>query len=206
MNRLKANPSAPQGMPPFIYILDAKYPLTEIYGLTLNYAFAPPIDMVVTFEGTYIPNQPYSDAKSIFPGIRDIGTFNYAIRFDRKTFVFPRPTSAMMIQLQFAQTIVEKNHRSIFGKGNSKMDKEKNSVALIVSQPFFKADLLTPSLQIVYDIDDAYYIKPGLKYKTGDHWVIDVWGVILGGKEDRPGRFGAMDWADEVVCRVAYQF
>ncbi|MDY6863830.1 MAG: DUF1302 family protein [Thermodesulfobacteriota bacterium] len=203
--RLRLNIPPPPGLPPFIFVLDAKYPLAEIYGLTVNYAFGPPIDTVITFEGTYSPNQPYGDARSNFPGIRDRETYNYAILFTRKTFVFPRPTSAMMIQFQFGQTIVEGNQRDILSM-NSKTDKTRETVALILSQPFCKADLFTPSFQFVYDCDDSYYIKPAVKIKYGDHWTANIWGVILGGTEDRPGRFGSMYWGDEIVFRVTYQF
>jgi len=190
---------------PLTFYIDAKYPSIDVYGLTLNYAFAPPIDLVTTFEGTYIPNQPYMDANSRFPGIQDRGTFNYAIRFDRKTFVFPRPTSAMMIQFQLSGIVVEGDEEDLL-IGNQEVDKSRESLALILSQAFFKADLLTPSFQTVYDIDGAYYIKPQLKFKTGDHWVLDVWGVFVGGSEKRPERFGGMYWADEVVLRATYQF
>ena len=194
----------------FMINMDAEYPTVEVFGFTLNYASPSPLNTVVTLEGTYTPDQPYQDAKApVMMGdpiarIRDEGAFNWAIRFDRNTFFLPRPTSAMRVQLQFSQTIV-KDHEDVLGPNNSKIDKTTDTIVLMLAQPL-RHDTLEPSLQVVYDLDDAYLIKPAVRYRYGNRWYFDIFGVFVGGAEDRPGRFGAMDWADEVVGRATFQF
>ena len=203
-------PVGPRPIPPILH-LDAKYPETDIYGMTLNYASPAPLNLVVTFEGTYTPDQPYQDAKArpLMPGtptpqIRDVGMWRWAMRFDRSTFVLPRPISAMKIQLQFSQTVVEDNDE-VLGPNNSEIDATQNTLALILRQSLMHNNL-EPSLKIIYDLDDAYLITPAVRYRYGDNWYFDLYGNFLGGSEDRPGRFGSMDWADEIVGRVTFQF
>lgn len=188
-------------------LLDAEYPEIEVYGLTSNY-FIAPLNTVITFEGTYIPDQPYQDAAAAAAGgssIKDQGTFAYAIRLDRQTFVLPTPTSAMMIQLQFNQTLREGDADAILGAANSKVDKTDETVSLMLDQ-FLHYNDYRVTLLVVYDLEDATLIKPVFRYNHGDHWYFDLYGVFLSGAEDRPGRFGGMDWADEIAARITYQF
>ena len=198
----------PPGPPPFN--VENRYPSTNVYGMTLNYAFDAPINMTVTFEGTYTPDQPYADALAADGGhIREVGTWKHAIRFDRKTFVFPRPTDAMMIQLQYSQTVVEdedkiKSTGAPFSRDN-RIDKTKDVVALLFSQNFWHNNIAT-SLKLIYDLDGCEYITPGFKYRHGDYWYFDVYGVILGGSEKRPGSFGSLDYASEIFGRITFQF
>jgi len=65
---------------------------------------------------------------------------------------------------------------------------------------------VTVSLQPMWDTDGAYMVKPAFKYVYGDYWYFDLYAIVVGGSEKRPGRFGSLDWADEVVCRVTFQF
>lgn len=195
--------------PPFI--VDNMYPKTELYGVSLNYAFAVPIDTTVTYEGVYSPDEPYYDATSpvAIPHIRYNKTIKHAIRFDRKTFVLPSPISAMMIQFQYSQTLVSDNEKikstpSPFSKGNN-IDSTQNVLALILSQDLWHNDV-NLSLTALYDLDGASMLRPGFKYKYGNNWIFDIYGVILAGSETRPGRYGSMNWADEVFGRVTYQF
>ena len=195
------------GPPPFL--TKNKYPSIDVYGISLNYAFPSPINTTVTYEGIYTPGRPYYDAASPLPTIREEGTLKHAIRFDRKTFVLPHPISAMMIQLQYSQTMVE-NHSKIkstpapYSKSNN-IDSAQNIIALILSQDLWHNNIKL-TLKAIYDLDDSHYIVPGFKYKYGDHYYFDIYGVMLGGAETRPGTFGSMDWGDEVFARITYQF
>jgi hypothetical protein len=155
---------------------------------------------------TYVPNQPYGDAYSDGPGIRDNGTFNWALKAARKCFIFPTPISAMFIQCQFTQNVVEGDTDDIYGPKNSRMNTTKNQIMMKFTQPFFKADLITADFQVIYDLEDAYMLKPVFTYKTGDHWIFDMQGAFMGGSEKRMGRFGSINYYDEVMFRVTYQF
>ncbi|MDY6974347.1 MAG: DUF1302 family protein, partial [Thermodesulfobacteriota bacterium] len=158
---------------PYAQLLDTRYPSIDVYGLNFNYAFAPPLDTVVSVEATWTPEQPYGDAGSNFSNIVDQGTFNSAIRFDRKTFVFP-DSSAMMVQLQFNYTLREGDEDDLLGTGGSKVDKSDSTVALILSQPFWHDDIKV-GFNVIYNTDGASYIKPSFMFNRGDHWYFDVW-------------------------------
>jgi len=61
-------------------------------------------------------------------------------------------------------------------------------------------------LTALYDLDGCSMFRPGFKYIYGNHWIFDIYGVILGGEETRPSRYGSLDWANEVFGRITYQF
>jgi hypothetical protein len=201
---LQINPTRP-----FVQLLmDAEYKSMDMYGASLNYAFDQPWNLVVTFEGLWIPDQPYGDAGSPTPAIRDQGTWKYAINLNRPTPILPRKflhASYMMIQLQFGQTWVEGDEDKVLGAGDSRVDKNVDTWVLLLQQPLLHNDL-TLAFQMLYDPDDAYFIKPSVKYSYGDYWYFDIFATFLGGSEDRTGRFGSLYWADSVYGRVTYQF
>ncbi|MBU1056131.1 MAG: hypothetical protein KKC46_20245, partial [Proteobacteria bacterium] len=168
--------------PPFI--VTTKYPKTELYGASLNYSFPSPIDTTVTYEGVYSPDEPYYDAASpvTVPCIRYNKTLKHAIRFDRKTFILPSPISAMMIQFQYSQTLISNNDKikstpSAFSKNNN-IDSSQNVIALILSQDLWHNDVKL-SLTALYDLDGCSMFRPGFKYIYGNHWIFDIYGVIL---------------------------
>jgi hypothetical protein len=203
-------PIPPTGLP---NIVDNKYPRTDLYGASLNYSFPYPINVTATFEGLYSPDEPYqkkNDTPTELPSILYKETKKWAIRFDRSTFVLPRPISAMMIQLQYSQTLVEDNGQikstpAPYGQSSNAIDSGQNVITLNLSQDLWHNNI-NLSFLAVYDLDDAHYMRPGFKYKIGNHWIFDIYGVILGGAEARTGRFASMYWADEVFGRITYQF
>lgn len=200
---------APTGdFTPYAMQVNAEYEQTDVYGVSANYAFEQPWNLVVTFEGTWTPNQPYTDAASALPEIKDQGTWNYAVRFDRNTRILPAQflsSSYATLQFQFGQKIIEGDEDNVFGAGNSKVDKSSEVLALVVQQPILHNDV-TVGMQALYDPDGAYFLKPNIKYVYGNHWYLDIFATFLGGSEDRPGRFGSLSWADTVYGRITFQF
>jgi hypothetical protein len=196
-------------IPSFTVFMDMKYPLTEIYGLSANYAWVAP-NIVVTFEGIWSPNQPWDDVDSrSFPKIRDQGTFKYALLLNRPTQVLP-PTffhaSFLNVMVQFSQTILEGDEDKIlFGPPRSKVDKTTEQVACILQQPILYNDI-TLGIQAAYDFDGGYFMKPSIKYVYGDHWYFDLFTTFLGGSDKRFMKFGYLDWADTVYGRITFQF
>jgi len=202
-------PGPPSPANPFL--TDNKYPRVNLYGGSLNYSFPYPINITATYEALYNPDEPYYDNRFATPRIVNNHVLKHAIRFDRSTFVLPRPISAMMIQLQFSETRVWDNGQikttpaPYLPASNNWIDHTQNSVTLNLSQDLWHNNI-NVSFLAVYDLDDAHYVRPGFKYKYGNHWIFDIYGVILGGAEARTGRFASMYWADEVFGRITYQF
>jgi hypothetical protein len=204
---------SPPGPPPFTY--ENRYPQIDVYGITLNYAFDAPINVVASFEGKYTDDQPYYVGEPIgsppsLPSIEPRGEWNYAIQLQRNTFVFPRPVSAMNISVQFNQTIVQGDNDTIkstpapHGKDTNAVDKRKNLVGLNMQQFWWYNQIMT-SFKVLYDLDGAYSIGAGFKYRHGDHWYFGIYPSFYGGSNRRPG-FGSTWWADEIYCRITYQF
>ncbi|MFZ3253234.1 MAG: DUF1302 family protein [Syntrophales bacterium] len=212
-SRAPLSPGPPSPTNPFPTTVS--YPRTDMYGASLNYAFPYPINTTVTYEGIYSPDEPYYDKASALPLIRTAHTLKQAIIFARNTFVLPRPIAAMSIQFQYMNFQIWDNDQikvtpAPFSSGssttNNNIDGDQHIIVLSLSQKLFKGDLITLSFQAIYDLDDAYQIKPGFTYKPGDHWVFDIYGAFLGGTESRPGRLGYLSWNDEVFGRITYQF
>jgi hypothetical protein len=192
----------------YAMLLRGEHKLLNLFGMSLNYAFADPFNLVMTFEGAWIPEKPYSKAGVARPDMEEQGTWDYAIKLDRPTQVIPPSflhASFMTLQLQFRQTVVEGNEDDILGGNNSKIDKSVQQITFQVKQPLMYNNL-TLGFQVIYDTDDAYLVKPSISYRYRDHWYFDVFSVTLGGSEKRPGRFGSTDWADTCYMRATYQF
>ncbi len=197
---------------------DVKYPKTDVYGMTLNYAFDIPINTVLTFEGKCTTDHPYYNAYlSGTPGppmrasIEERKTWNYGIQLQRFTFVFPRPISAMNISIQFNQTIIEGDTDNIkftpaphLEEDNS-LDKRKNQLGLNLIQFLWYNQIVT-SFKVLYNLEGNYLIAPGFKYRHGDNWYFGLYANFLGGSDRRDGSFGSTYWADDVYARITYQF
>jgi len=192
----------------YAMLLNAEHKSIDLYGLSLNYALGEPFNAVITFEGAWVPNQPYGEAGSKLPAIKDQGTCKYAVRLDRLTQVLPKQflhASMCMLQFQFTQTVVEGDEDDILGGGNSDVDKTIENLTFQFKQPLWHGDYYV-ACQWIYDTDDAWLIKPQLRYYYGNNWYFDLYGVFLGGSEKRPARFGSLYWADTVYGRVTLQF
>jgi hypothetical protein len=185
--------------------LTMEYPEIDIYGATFNYYIGGKINTIITFEGLWIPNQPYGDAKAQFVGIRDQGTFTYALRLDRLSFILPRPTSAMNLTVQLLQTIREGEKKKLLGPNQVKVDGNEEMVVLQARQPLWYNNIEV-NVVYVYDTDGGYQFQPMFKYAHGDYWYFNITGVFIGGSDDRAGQVGSMPWGDNVTFRVTFQF
>ena len=193
-----------QGPAGMVIKIKNQYPVTDIYGFSCNYAIGGKINTVVTVEAKWVPNLPYMDAKEYLPEIKDQGTFSYAINLSRPTFLMLGRLPSANVALQFAQIIVEGDEDRVF-IGQQKVDKVQTIVGGMIMQNLMHNDV-TVAIQPLYDTDGAYMFKPSFKYTYGDYWYFDLYAIFCGGSEDRPGRFGSLGWADEVVSRITFQF
>jgi hypothetical protein len=201
---------APGDMTPYAMVMQKKYPSTDNVGASLNYAFADPYNLVCTFEGLYIINQPYGNANPAngFAAVKNQGTFKWAFRLDHNHWVWPvkfLAPSMAGFTLEFVQTAVQGNNHDILGPANVRVDKTQQMVVFQTSQPLLHGDL-TPTLQFIYDTRDAHLWKPSIKYVLGDHWYFDVYGVIIGGEEKRTGALGGLNYTNGWWGRITFQF
>jgi len=192
---------------------DVVYPHINIFGLSVNYAFGNPYNLVVAYEATWIPDQPYQAAtpRNGVADEKDQGTFKCALSFSRPTKLVPDRvlgSSWANLIFQVTQIVVEGNHNKIavVSKLRSKSD---TNLIFSISQPLLHNDL-TPGCQVVFDPrgSTSYYVKPSVLYKYGDHWYFDVFATFLGGDKtfnDGSG-LGSLYWADTVYGRITYQF
>ena len=197
------------GRPPFL--VEDRYPYISVYGLTLNYASPSPWDLVVTFEGGYTPGQPYYDATpTLSADYRRRPTWSQAIKFQRSTFILPHPTSAMSIQWQVNSTVLFGNPRWVKStpaplSADNKIDKNITTTSIVLTQPLFHNNLEL-SMKFIWDFAGDFMLNPGIKYRLGDHWYFDLFGISLSGSDRRAGKFAAMKWGDEVCGRITFQF
>ena len=111
----------------------------------------------------------------------------------------------MSLIFGFGQTYREGDHDRILGTGLSKVDKSDESISFSFSQ-WFMYNTYKFACLFVYDWDDATLLKPQFQYVYGDHWFFDLYYVHTSGSEKRPGRFGGMEFFNELVFRLTYQF
>jgi len=195
-------------MTPYAMVVSSEHKAIDLYGLSLNYALGYPYDAVITFEGAWVPNQPYGDARSALSAIRDQGTWKYAIRIDRLTQILPKQflhASMCNLQFQFNQTVVEGDEKKVLGPGSADFDKTSETLTFQFKQPLWHGDYYVAS-QFIYDTHDAWLIKPQFRYYHGDHWYFDIYAVFLAGSEKRPARFGSVYWGDTLYGRITLQF
>lgn len=188
---------------PYVMDMNAVYPRINVFGVSANYSLGDPLNAAISFEGLYIPDQPYTATIGGFPGVVDQGTFKYAIAISRPTSLLPATfmhADYANITFEFKQEIYQGDWRRI-GKDAGTSE----NFVLAITQGLLYSDL-TPGFQVVLDPrgSTSYYLRPNLKYKYGDHWYFDVWATILNGDPD--GAFGALNWADTVYGRVTFQF
>jgi len=174
----------------------------DIFGFSTN-SFIEPLGAVLRSELIFTPDQPYADLLTGGTQIIEADTTKFVVGIDRPTFLLNK-NRAMSISVQWIQTYrdVSKNEISING---APADKSETSFSLFLSQPYNNDQIVLEFLG-VYDTDGAYWLQPAIKYNPGNHWRTSLYGNFFGGSEDRPGRFGSLDWASEINVQVTYQF
>lgn len=199
-------PVAPGVFVPLRFINKGVHPRVHIVGGSANY-FDQTLGAVFRFEATYTPDQPYQKApppRGQPTSIRRRDTWRYAFSIERPTAILPGRDPTTILSLTFFQTIVDGAPSGILSSG-AKVSQTAEQVAFALSQPFYRKRLYLDVLW-VYDLDDASWVQPGLRYLHGDHWRCDVFANFLGGAEKRPGRLGALRFAEEVGLRLSYGF
>lgn len=201
-------PAGPSGQTvPLRFLSDGLHPRANIAGGSAN-AFHQTLGAVFRIEATWTPDQPYQ--KSPGPGerapihIERRSTWRYAASVDRPTRIVPGADPTTILGLTFFETVVEGAPRGVLISGR-RVDRSSEQLTFTLSQPFRRKTLYFDFLAS-WDPDGAYWLQPGARVIHGDHWRLDLFANLLGGSEKRPGRLGALAFADEIVFRVTYGF
>jgi hypothetical protein len=190
-------------------VMDNHRKRLDIYGASFNWVW-PKVGGVLRGELSYTPDQPYAGPLVPQPGGPPLpvtrverDTVKWVLGFDRPTFVFPTEQT-MSISLQWFQTRREGNEDGITIL-NGRADKNETNFSVFLSQPIMNSQISFDFLAVV-DTDDAYWWQPQVRFLPGDHWRVALYANLFTGSETRPGRFGAMSWANEINMAVTYQF
>ncbi len=200
-------PVAPGETVPLRFLSDGVHPRVFLAGGSANY-FQQQLGAVFRLEATVAPDQPYQKA----PGsgepaptqVERRATWRYALSVDRPTVLFPGADATTILSFTFFETIVAGAPQGIRSNG-ARVDATAEQLTFALSQPLLRK-LLFLELLANYDPDGAYWVQPGARAIVGDHWRFDLFANLLGGEENRPGRLGALGFADELALRGTYGF
>jgi hypothetical protein len=197
-------PVAPGVSKPLRFTNRGVHPRVHIAGGSANY-FNQTLGSVFRLEATYTADQPYQKAPPLGTAapsaVKRAGTGRYAVTIERPTVLVPGQDPTTVLSITFFQTIVAGSGKVL--DRAARVSSTAEQIALAVSQPFYRKQLFVDCLY-VYDLDDASWVQPGIRYIHGDRWRYDVFVNVLAGAEKRPGRLGALDFADEVGLRITY--
>ncbi|MBI2964305.1 MAG: hypothetical protein HYY35_11165 [Deltaproteobacteria bacterium] len=198
---------APGNTLPLRFANQGVHPRVFLAGGSANY-FARALGAVLRLEAAFAPDQPYQKAPA--PGeqapthVRRRATWRYALSVDRPTILFPGADATTILSLTFFETVVAGAPRGIRA-GGARVNQTAEQLTFALSQGVWRK-LLFLELLANYDPDGAYWLQPGARATVGDRWRVDLFANLLGGGEKRPGRLGALGFADEVVLRGSYGF
>jgi hypothetical protein len=189
------------------FLNEGRHPRMHFVGASAS-RYVESLGAVGRLEATWAPDQPYQRAPrppQRFPvAVARRSTWRYALSLDRPTTLLPGQDPTTILGVTFFQTIVAGPTRGIRASGAA-VDSAASQVTFTVSQPFRRKTLFIDLLWS-YDPDGAYWLQPGLRWIRGDRWRFDLYANLLGGSERRPGRLGALGFADEVVARGTFGF
>lgn len=193
---------------PYSVLVRNEHPKVNIFGASFN--SAPDwFGGVIRGEFTYVPDQPYEGRPSADGVSHEIvrrGTFQYVLGLEKSLAILPISVTPSMTSFgfQFFQTIREGEPRDL-AINQAKVDKVDNKLGMTISQSFSN-DRFIATFFGAYDLKGCYWWQPAVKYKPGMHWIFDIVGNWLGGKDDRAYKLGGLDFASGVTGRITYQF
>jgi hypothetical protein len=200
-------PGAPGFFPTMRFINKGVHPRVNIVGGSFN-TFSSALGAVFTGEVTFTPDQVYQETPPPSSGVTGKerrATWKMALGVNRPTTIIPGQDPTTILSLTFFETIVEGDNSKIRFLTENKVSKTTETLAFLVSQPFYRKQLYFDFLA-VHDFDDASWFQPLIRYIHGDHWRFDVAGNFFTGSEKRDGRFGSLKFANEVFLRATFGF
>ena len=224
------------------------FPRQDTYGASMELVFDRPIGTVVRVEGTYLPDRTYPVSSYMSAGYAPDGgrgwyespedpnrtradfyaqerdTWNYAVVLQRANVIrFLNPTSSIITQFQFIQTIVpegpyideemadgskQENKNwyilDIPGYDTTKVAKIATMYAGAITTSYLHG-MISPFILGVYDeTSQSGLLSTNLNFAFGNNWRIKLgYNLILG---DDPYRgLGLFRDRDEVNLRIRYQ-
>lgn len=205
-----------------------KHPSFHTVGFSTNY-FHAPSKVVVRTEFVWDINRPF-DRLALQPDFD--GSVNlrlsdrfirrdqigYAIALDRPTFLL-RKDRAANLTFQVEQRFrPNRPNDAKLGQLGAPVDKTQTNFIVLFSQPWKgfggRFDEIFTDLTAQYDLggsndnghSGSYFIQPAIRWEPGDRWRWALWYTQFGGGDERPGKFGSLDFASGVNMSLSYQF
>jgi hypothetical protein len=198
---------------PYVILNNGEHPRIHIFGASANYMINP-LKLTIRGEMTYTPNMPYQKAPSAVE-IEDRGTYNAVLILERN-FKWTYGLDSLMANVQFNEVYFQGKSKTILINNVEPPKKNKENVALYLSQPIKQigdkrlplGGILTLDFLFLYDLDNAWWIQPGIRYDVGNHWRFNLYANIFDGNGDGdlPGRVGSLRSASEIFMRLTYGF
>lgn len=193
--------------------IERLYPKETILGAGFNYMFfADPgsfLDqLIVRFEATFTPNRKFTNPTlgQRFMKEDELISSLALEKFHRFSRGFPATFISLQWMYRSASDLFGR-HLSGMGRlvnGSPKGLKNFNAISLAIQQPFpnliWRADLA-----VLYDVKGGVLVQPALRWKPKSQWTIELYANILDG-HGNDNIIRSIDYADEVVLRVGYQF
>lgn len=229
-----------------------EYPRQDTYGVSFEYAFESPVSTVVRFEGVYRPDQMYAVSSSLSPGYapdasggrgwypspsdpdrlradfhqEERDTWSYAVVLQRANQIrFLNPTSSIIMQAQFIQTIVPDGPYIDEELASGEM--RENEAYYIVNIPgydctkvskystMYAAALLTsyahglvsPFFVFVYEENSQSFLSStALNFSFGNNWRVKLAYNQIYSPDPYDFALALFRDRDEVNLRIRYQF
>lgn len=196
-----------------------RHPLQHHLGFSFSYDDTDYLGGVWRVEFLYEPDRPYERGVSI-PGVgtftnamvERIQTVKYMIGFDRPTFIRAlNPRRTFSLGFQLFQTLVVEDHDQLdddFITLNGGPVQSLTTYMTFLIDTQYAADRIHPILFAAYDPRGGYWIAPQCEFLWGDNWRFYILATFFGGgdKNGANDSLGLLDYWDDVMFRVTYQF
>lgn len=198
---------------PYRIVSHGEHPRVNIFGASANYLINP-LKLTIRGEMTFTPNLPYQKAPQ-GADIEDRGTYNAVLILERN-FKWSSRLESLGVIFQFNEVYFQGNKETILINNVTPPKNNKENLALYLSQPIKQiggerlplGGILTMDFLFIYDLAQAYWVQPGIRYDVGNHWRFNLFANIFKGHDEGnlPGRYGSLRSANEIFMRLTYGF
>ncbi|MEH6503264.1 MAG: DUF1302 family protein [Cycloclasticus sp.] len=219
------DPFAPPPPVVTLPVLQNTHERLDIAGASFNW-YSDSIATVFRGEMTYTFDKPFAKSPlnlvfgmfgPINPGdalgVAERDEVKVMLGIDRPTFVFSK-TRTMNISAQVIYTERE-NIDLITDLNGAKVRDNETQLTLLLSQPFNNDQFFVEFFGL-YDLDDAYWIQPQVRWQPGNNWRVWAYYNAFGGSESQATSsnplvktnrsIAVFDHADELNLAISYQF
>jgi hypothetical protein len=191
------------------------YPSFDIYAMTLNYAFASPLNTSVNFEASYTPDQPWQSTATPWPSVDEGAWWRTAIYLERNVFFmnsltrffFPASLRFMYYRHWIDSSDEDDVKLSPAPLGTSnRLDWAYDNIYLSYTLPFGKGANWQINPIVNWGVEGSYKIQCFLKYAPNYIWRFDLGAIWQGGSSERAFQYTGSGWNDEIYMRATFMF